>query len=293
MPGEWYEVPNSNLDRVQPTPLPPVGYGGFYGVMSYSGGAFDTKRERLVVWGGGHGSYSGNELYAFDVTALAWQRLTNPSTPSPLGPGLGPSVHVNSDGTPTSRHSYDGMVYLPGIDKLWASGGSRWGDGSGTPLTWMFDFDTLQWVRKADLIPPDFYNELEVVSAYDPVTGHVFFSSPSRVLAEYDPVANTWTNRSSDRVGDGKVAAIDPKRRKFVAIGIGEVRVFDLTSSGTIAMRKVTTTGATEILGLGRQPGFEYDPVADVFVAWSGGADVYTLNMDTLVWTKRSPAATI
>jgi hypothetical protein len=36
-------------------------------MAAWGGGAHDTKRDRLIVWGGGHGDYGGNELYAFDV----------------------------------------------------------------------------------------------------------------------------------------------------------------------------------------------------------------------------------
>ena len=54
-PGHWYEVPNSKLTSVNPCPdvfCPP---GTITAVMkAWSGGAFDTTRDRLLVWGGGH-----------------------------------------------------------------------------------------------------------------------------------------------------------------------------------------------------------------------------------------------
>ena len=51
------------------------------------------------------------------------------------------------------------------------------------------------------------------------------------------------------------------------------------------------TTGDTAIQ-YSYAPGFEYDPVIDRFVAWSGSADVYTLDAATWTWTKHAPAAT-
>jgi hypothetical protein len=91
--------------------------------------------------------------------------------------------------------------------------------------------------------------------------------------------------------------AIDSKRRKFVAIGGGEVYSWDIGASGSLTARVLNTTGATEIISSGnfadgRPPGFVYDPVTDTFVAWNGGANVYTLNMDSLKWTKVTPAST-
>lgn len=66
--------------------------------------------------------------------------------------------------------------------------------------------------------------------------------------------------------------------------------MFDLNVSGQIPLQTVTTAGDTQILGT-VYPGVAYDPVSDRVVAWDGGATVYTLNMDTLVWTRRDPAA--
>ena len=55
--------------------------GGQAAVMSAcGGGTLDTARDRLLVWGGGHGDYAGNELCAFDLATLQWSRLTEPSS---------------------------------------------------------------------------------------------------------------------------------------------------------------------------------------------------------------------
>ena len=75
--GQWYEVPNSRLRSVLPDPLPPG--NPKYITGAWSGGAYDTKRDRLIIWGGGHGDYGGNEMYAFDVNALSWSRIWGPN----------------------------------------------------------------------------------------------------------------------------------------------------------------------------------------------------------------------
>ncbi|MBN1377797.1 MAG: hypothetical protein JXA04_01025, partial [Gammaproteobacteria bacterium] len=60
-PGQWYEVPNSKLQNHFPG-NPPPGYTGPQSVMAaWSGGAYDSSRDRLIVWGGGHEDYAGNE----------------------------------------------------------------------------------------------------------------------------------------------------------------------------------------------------------------------------------------
>src|SRR5689334_9252707 len=61
--GQWCEVTGSHLDGpgVRPEPSPP-GSQAVGVIAPWSGGAFDRKRDRLVVWGGGHMDYAGNEV---------------------------------------------------------------------------------------------------------------------------------------------------------------------------------------------------------------------------------------
>ena len=55
------------------------GNSGPHMVMeAWAGGAYDTLRNRLYVTGGGHLSYYGNEIYAFDIPTLKWLRITDP-----------------------------------------------------------------------------------------------------------------------------------------------------------------------------------------------------------------------
>jgi hypothetical protein len=49
-----------------------------------------------------------------------------------------------------------------------------------------------------------------------------------------------------------------------------------------------SSTGDNEIQS--KDGGLVYDPVSDKMVAWQGGASVYTLDLDTWVWTRVSPA---
>lgn len=63
----WCEIPNTHLLDASPKNLP-VGRSI---IAAWSGGAFDTKRDRLIVWGGGHGDYNGNEITGFDIRLKA------------------------------------------------------------------------------------------------------------------------------------------------------------------------------------------------------------------------------
>src|SRR5215831_10640591 len=80
-PDTWLSVPNSHMSTVAPTNGQFAGTWGVGGpanvIAAWCGGALDTQRSRLILWGGGHADYYGNELYAFDIPTLKWSRLTD------------------------------------------------------------------------------------------------------------------------------------------------------------------------------------------------------------------------
>lgn len=303
-PGEWYEVPNSRMAGLTPQP-PPGGHTSTPGAImsAWSGGAYDTKRDRLIVFGGGHADYAGNEIYAFDVRKLVWQRLTNPSPTTlfcgQLNKASGQTdLRWNGDGTPVSRHTYDGLQYIPYLDRLWVQGGSPWCTGGSDNQTWLFDFDRLKWEKKVQAP----MNVGTPVSAYDPVTESIFTLSQSTLL-EYNPRKDSWSVRSEPLWQNSEnTAEIDPVRRRFIVIGGGASFYYDLSKEGILQRKQLVTTGDTEII-YRNAPGLVYDPTNDVLVAWNGavkvfnskanmretpedGSSVYVLNLDTLVWTK-------
>ncbi|MDP3758450.1 MAG: hypothetical protein Q8Q86_01925, partial [Candidatus Daviesbacteria bacterium] len=292
-PGYWYRVPDSKLRSVMPNPLPP-GTSGAGGILAESSGAFDTKRNQLIIWGGGHEDYSGNELYSFDIDTLKWTRIWGP-TPTNLINSLTVDSSLREtyqDGNPASRHTRDGLEYLPNIDRFWSNGGSLWsGSGGNSTMSWMFDIANFKWERKMSG-PGSFSN---VYSAYDPKTGNILVHRGfSPALYEYNPTANTWTQRSQisleGTIGYRRTAVFDPKRRHFYLIGIGEVLRYDLSKTGLATVEKISLLGDIPFIGM-PGPGVEYDPISDQIVVWPHGPDIFTMNLDTNVWTKHSKKA--
>ncbi|HZF26871.1 MAG TPA: hypothetical protein VEZ88_11470 [Steroidobacteraceae bacterium] len=251
----------------------PVPSGNPDNIMAaWSGGAFDTKRSRLLVWGGGHSDYAGNELYAFDVAAGQWSRLSNPSS------------------SPVSVHTYDQLEYAPDQDRFVGIGGAVWPTGNATNAVWLFDLANNAWIRGANIVGALFYiYEYNMDTAYDPVSHKVLMVGYT-ASADYNPATDTWRdnlNSASRRLDT--TGALDSKRRKFVFIGGGAASYFNVDSTGKMGdQQSLQTSGATEIQGC-TAPGLDYDPVADRIVGWCSGADVYSLNLDTNVWTKLAP----
>lgn len=286
-PGEWYVAPTSRLDAVAPNPLPPGSQPDV--VIAWSGGAYDTQRDRLIVWGGGHANYSGNEIYAFDIGTMTWSRIWGPTPNSQIPPVPGGPYEVYLDGNPSSRHTYDGIEYIPQLDQLWSNGGSRWGPtGTQTAATWVFDFATSAWTQKSTA--PDAH--LGVTSDWDPITQHIFMHTNYN-FCEYNPTTGNYTVRQtlSGGLWATPTAALDPTTRKYVMVGGGGNNNFLVYDLNTWA-RTAPATSGDKTIETSTSPGFSYDPVAKKFVGWSGGANVYTLDDSTWTWTQVTPAVT-
>lgn len=104
----------------------PWGPRGIIG--AYSGFTWDSRRGDLIIYGGGHANYGGNDLYRFKATTLTWERMSLPSDVLTLGPT--PWLTVDgADASPPSAHTYDNNIYLPIADRFLTFGGPIFGNG--------------------------------------------------------------------------------------------------------------------------------------------------------------------
>jgi hypothetical protein len=284
-PGEWYEIPE--------TPMRDVDWGRDHmgharGNISSivgggSGGCYDTKRDRLLVWGGG-GTSTRNDLYAFDLNLAAWVRLTDPSEFADGGETNTFGVVTHPDGAPVSRHSYDSIDYLPPpVDRLYLGGGHF----ASEPETksYLFNFDTNWWE-----IGPDITSA--TVGGHGGADGdNIVWQQgtgqlPRSVLSQVDVVGHTSSDHAEfvSFYNQGATSDVDPNRRLLVAVGNDETRVWDLENPDDASVVWNTTgdTGIQAAFG----PGCVYDPVRDRLVCWAGGKDVFALDLDTKVWTR-------
>ena len=296
VPGRWMAFPNSKLDSVA------VSSQSGAVIYAWGSGVYDTERERLVVWGGGHNDYDGNEVYAFGPLTSdnpQWMRLTEPSTPIPR------NVTRGSDGRPVSRHTYNLLTYLPApLNKMMSCAiGSRHNDGNAAPGVDFYDF-TIDGRRAQPWSPgptAPFNGFPGGFCIYNPLTQSVWYqptggSSPR--LQEYKPATNTWTAYQAETSEDrDPTAAIDTRRNLMVTVGrpLGSttpysVLLYDLSQPNDRPIR-IATTGPKAIENA-RFPGFVYDTANDQFVGWNGGSAIYTLKAPanpktgTWVWSQ-------
>jgi len=282
-PG-WQEIPNSTLRSVCPTPTPAEAVVGCPAVIeAWNSAVADTKRNRLIIWGGGHNDYWGNELYSFDMNLLKMQRLNDPSPISNVQSC--PEAYV--DGKPSSRHTYGALSYIAHADRMFVFGGGKSSCGNFSSGTWTLDLATLQWqqMNPSGTHPPGGAGQ---VSDYDSDSKLVYLHDYVNGLYAYNFDKNSWTLVTADPYGiDYHMnAVIDPKRKLFIVIGAaashnGGIQVFNIGSKGSHARQSWSVSGCADLLS-SASPGLAYDPVQDRVVGWPNfGNTVYIFNPDT------------
>ena len=112
---------------------PYSGWGRAYGSFCY-----DWDRDQIVLWGGGHSAYMGNEVSQYDLKSNLWMESWNPEFPPypyrrPDGPGWHPSF-THEKGT---HHGYHHYVYCSDLRRIVFFGG-----------TLQYDPDRMRYVGK-------------------------------------------------------------------------------------------------------------------------------------------------
>ena len=134
--GSWLKV-NANRYEDVWTPLPQraqvngLPFGNPRKIITAWGSmAWDSNRRQLVIWGGGHANYAGNEVYRFDAADLRWHRA---SLPSAVHAPFADRRFFAIDGAgnaPISSHTYDNQEFLPLIDRFITFGGASYDTGA-------------------------------------------------------------------------------------------------------------------------------------------------------------------
>lgn len=293
----WLEIPNTKFGDFCPAhePMGAHSNSGCASVINaWGGGAWDAIHNQMILWGGGHGDYWGNEVYSFVPKTMSWQVLVAGSPVASVNALSEPMA----DGTPVSRHTYDGVSFLTAENRLFAFGGATAPAGSTSVLTWSLDVENKKWKQLTAKLPDDPNGYYWMGSAYDEDGHRVFMRNESGVFV-YDILADTWTrlvdggyppywpNWAQDAYRRG---VLDPKRKVFFTIGGStgdggpDFFAWDIKNA-KLAYDDWKTTGGDDLIK--SSPGADYDPVADSIIAWSGGAPS-ELNLTTKVWTKKS-----
>lgn len=176
--GGWVKANLNTYSNAWPTGSTAVNINSYKSpasiVAAWSSFAWDSLRGDLLLFGGGHANYAGNEVYVWDGQSGLWSRGSLPSR-------VDSNWHVVDGAAPQSSHTYDNNVYLRNNDMFLTFGGAAFQSGgtftdrNGRTGPWLWD------PRKADA------NKVGGASGsgYDPST----------------PGGNMWLDRHDQLVG--------------------------------------------------------------------------------------------
>lgn len=298
----WFQIPNSSLRSSVPTCAQTPSLCGSEGPSSilrdWGTFAADTNRNRLVsLAGGGHGSYAGNGVYALDLNAnpISWVVLKATSTT------ICNDCDIYPDGTPSSKHGFDGSEYMTSVDKYFRKGAGQFPNGGFGDQWDIFNPVTNTWTEPsiAGNHPHNFSSGVVPASVWDPKLNLIWWDNKPEFW-NYNPVTNVWTSiaQGDDNLcGSSTVMnfGIDTKRHIIVCAGnSGGLGKILLDSPYT----PTTLGNPAGCGGVGSNvPGIEYDPVRDRMVLWAGGNTIFLFNPDTNTCTSETwtggPAAAL
>ena len=98
-------------------------------IVAWSGFAWDSNRGDLILWGGGHANYPGNDVYRWHSSTLLWERASLPSEiqTDPVARIQSPSTASTMRRSPS--HTYDNNLFLPMADRFLTWGGAAYDNG--------------------------------------------------------------------------------------------------------------------------------------------------------------------
>jgi len=282
-PG-WHQITDTKLASRCPNDPAIEGNSGCRAVINaWNGGVADEKRNRLIVWGGGHSDYFGNEIYTLDLGKATLSRITEPSPVT----NVMSCPEAYTDGRPSARHTYGGLAYIAETDSIFVYGGSKSACGFLSSGTWSFDLAKMEW-RSLDPHQGDSpANNSGAIAEYDANTGTVILSDTVN-LFRYDPLKNSYKRiRPFSGVDYHLSGVIDPDRKmifmiggpgQFWAVALGENSKIDVQDWS----RKVT---GCDSLRYAHSPGLAYDTERKEVVGWAGGDTIYLFQQDTRTCT--------
>jgi hypothetical protein len=174
---------------------PPPAPGG---ILAYSGGVFDPSCHKLLIFGGGHGDYWGNEVCAFDPTTLSWKKMYEPDAQARYTSANidNQNGKLRDSDKPYTRHSYNQLCYVPGNGMFIFGGcGPGWSNISPNcpvpPDVWSYSYAANKWTELyAGKGTPGGY---AMACCYDSKRKKVWAYGHDSQLSAFDLAQKSWT----------------------------------------------------------------------------------------------------
>ena len=318
--ADYYsEIPSTTWGKVGPASnmaQPPSG------IAAFSGMAIDERNGQILLFGGGHSDYWGNEVWAWKMAERTWRKMYEPDALNNLSLAAcqtsvdnanRPGMWVPS-GRPISRHTYDGVEYISHLGLMMAGGSSTYSGAneylwsadtraSGTGCyfnspgdVWFYNPSTNAWSYKGSS-QTDKTRVPVGVSTYDSTTGKVVVLGRSAnyemATYVYDPTANVFHQKfPSTRVPwHGEIAATYDSKRHYVLFFGGDYPKSDKLWAYSVDQNTwIDLSPATGLRpSAGGGYGIAYDSAADVIVVY-GQSGLWVYDYATEAWSQPKTA---
>ena len=256
---------------------------------AYSGASYDSQRKRLIFAGNGHGDSYGNEWYGWKTSDQLFERINNPSVFSGDYATETDDGYLDGTSKPSARHTYDGIAYLPNIDRYFLSGSAVGHSATSNAFFWLYNPNNDTWTEIAGSGDAD-WDTFANCTAYDPTSGKLFVFT-RLALFSIDPtnLAGGWTKHISWRWTYGldynthrRTMVVHDADRKIVLFGNSEVWVFDISNLGAVTMDSSGSgwsgSGFNTLKGYSG-PGLTYDSTREEIVGWWSGSTIFIVDV--------------
>jgi hypothetical protein len=286
--GQWYEIPNTKLSSVDPSPVPPGVEGPQAKVDDWNSFVADSRTSKVYsVANGGHAGYGGNEVDALELDREVprWVQVLAP-TPNASITGC---VEYYADGRPTSRHTYYGVLLNEFEDRIMLLGGS-WYCSTGTPFLSTMDSYNISGNSYSPAgthprLPSPFGTTYYVSYTSNPLTGDIYAIS-FRQIGRWNRSTNTFTANLSPTGSapwGGDQSAFDTSRGRIAIVGGQNIdHAYYTLASNSWTGITLTGANAPNITNLG-QAGMFYVAAIDKYLvrALPAGGTVYQIDAST------------
>lgn len=302
---QWYEIPNTALASVDPTPRALGSTGPSSKIIAWCGACLKRSGSVYMLGAaGGHADYAGNEVdaLALNVATPQWVQLRGPTPNAEIIN----ATQFYLDNRPSATHTYWATQFIESLNRMvvFSSFGVN-GPFPAAPANFpylddkrSFSFD----LAKGDWDAPDYIAQYPGTGGYlaalcvkHPWTNDVYYSkNAGSGWYRWTSANNTWS-RLSDATRDPWFAgaAIDPLRNRMLLVGsysptAPEVRTLD----GSKIAATFTGLGAAALTQNG-YPGVQYDESTDRYmVAYNAGTTIKILRVHPETWFVDEPAFT-
>ena len=239
-------------------------------ILAWSSFGWDPNRAALLLYGGGHANYRGNDTYLWRASTQLWERASLPSemiqTPTK---GFWNAIDGVAN-APASAHTYDNTIFLPLLDRLLVLGGAV--DSTGGPYftetaagtsryTGPYLFDPAR--AHPDKVGGSTGSHVKRVAPYAEVVGGNMWSNRESWLN-----ASTLSTPPDEVLSNGCTGyAVENGRDTVYVRSAGRLFRYVINDLNNPAADTWTNVGRYYYGGSGDQSTCAYDPVRKIFVS--------------------------